>query len=369
MVPAFPNRLRVVTAEGVVGYFYEFQDLTEPGLCQVSSSQWLNPGHMRRFETQEGYLVITLDSHEEVRVTPKWVPAVRRFLGIDRYKPQPESLTRLFLREYPFEIARASTDVLKNHFSSARRLIANLLWQALEFIRLGLDKGYGYTHHGFYYNPLHATLDRAGFFNDSFTKEAAQALYQRILARMVGDDYLFTYRDLGFRDKFAHEREIGSRHPHIVLIIEKDSLADAGIAAARHCGVSWIITGGVARIVTVEFFCAALQQIYQGPVTAIDLGDFDPGGWLNGRIFVKHMQRYGTTCPEGPYYLVRPALFTQEELDLFSRPLSSEDGRVDDWLAESGGIDGQPRGIHADWLQPPERVREALESLIGQWQL
>ena len=127
MVPAFPNRLRVVTAEGVVGYFYEFQDLTEPGLCQVSSSQWLNPIHMRRLEFQGDYLVITLDSQDEIRVTPKWAPAVRRFLGIDRYKPQPESLTRLFLREYPFEIARASADVLKKNFSSARRLIANIL--------------------------------------------------------------------------------------------------------------------------------------------------------------------------------------------------------------------------------------------------
>ena len=51
-----------------------------------------------------------------------------------------------------------------------------------------------------------------------------------------------------------------------------------------------------------------------------------------------------------------PPVFTQEELDLFSRPLTAEDGRVDDFVAETGGIDGKARGIHADWLRPLERL-------------
>ena len=364
ITPTFPSRYRIVTAEGVVGYCYQVKILADSGLCQISKTDWLNPSHMRRFQFTENVLLITMENGEKVRVKPKWVPAVRAFLRIDDYKPQPEALTRLFLREYPFEIARASAELLKAKFSSPHLLIANMIWQALEFSRLGMDKNYGYTHHGFFYNPLHATLDRAGFITDSFTKDDAEELYQRILARMVAEDRLFNFRDLGFRDKFAHQREIGSRHPHIVLVIEKESLSDAGIAAARHCGVSWIVTGGVARLVTVEFFCAALQEIYQGPVTAVDYGDFDPGGWLNGRTFVKHLQRYDTHCPDGPHFLIRPELYTQEELDLLSRPLSGKDGRVDEWMAESGGIAGQPRGIHADWLQPPERVTQALEALL-----
>lgn len=41
---------------------------------------------------------------------------------------------------------------------------------------------------------------------------------------------------------------------------------------------------------------------------------------------------------------------------LHARPLSPSNDRVDEWLAETGGIHGQPRGIHSDWLQPPERL-------------
>ena len=54
--------------------------------------------------------------------------------------------------------------------------------------------------------------------------------------------------------------------------------------------------------------------------------------------------------------MVVPPVFTQEELDLFSRPLTAEDGRVDDFVAETGGIGGKQRGIHADWLRPVERL-------------
>ena len=361
--PAFPNRLRVETLDGCLGYCFSADDYTQTGLCHISDKESFDPEHLRRIEFVGENLHLTLASGAKLTVTPKWVPSVRAFLGLDQYLPQPESLTRCFLREYPFEIARAAADLLRLHFTSARHLIANIIWQTLERIRQGLPP-YGETHHGYFYLPLHATLQRAEFINEQFTKTAAELLYERMLARMIRDDGLFTYRDLGFKDIFADQREIGTRRPDIVLVIEKDCLSDAGIAAARHFGISWIVTGGVARIVCVEFFCAALHLVYQGPVDVIDFGDFDPGGWLNGHTFVKHLSGYGTACPKGPQYLIRPEVFTQEELDLFSRPLSSKDGRVEEWLAESGGIAGQPRGIHADWLQPPDRVQAALEALL-----
>jgi len=38
---------------------------------------------------------------------------------------------------------------------------------------------------------------------------------------------------------------------------------------------------------------------------------------------------------------------------------------VDEWLEESGGIGGEARGIHCDWLQPPERLSAAIAALIA----
>lgn len=155
ITPAFPNRLRIVASDATVGYCYQLEELNQPGLCQISPKNWLNPRHVRRLEVSGERMLITLDNGEKHKVSGKWMPAVRDFLGLNRHVFQPACLTRIFLREYPFEIAWAEARV------PPRQLIANVIWQALEFIRLGQDKGYGYTHHGFFYKPLHAVLERA----------------------------------------------------------------------------------------------------------------------------------------------------------------------------------------------------------------
>lgn len=364
IVSAFPGRLRVEALDGTVGYCYSADEPGQTGPCPYAAKLIFPTDQLRRIQPEGDSLHLTLASGEILNVTPKWVPSVRKFLGLDRYRPQPEPLTRVFLREYPFSIVRAKVEVLQLHFTEPRALIANLIWQARETLRPRSQVMHGKSHRGFWYNPVQATLERAGFFNGKITKESAEALYLRQLSQMVYDDRLFDYRDLGFEDEFAHQREIGAQRPDIILVIEKHCLSSTGIAVARQLGLSWIITGGISRHVAVEFFCDALHQVYQGPVFVIDYGDFDPGGRVAGQSFVHHLERYNTPCPAGPHFLILPELFTQEELDLFSRPLDPKDDRIDDWLLKTGGIHGNPRGIHADWLQPPERVFNAIRELL-----
>lgn len=359
IVPAYPNRFRIESKDGIVGYCYDPTERVQPGSCQYSTGKSFDPEQLRRIRTEDEALLLQLESGQELRVSPKWTPQVKQLLGLDHYRPQPETLTRLFLREYPFEIARATGETLKSHFSTDRQLIANLIWQSLEFRRNGQEKGYGDTHRGFWYVPVHATLTRCGLFD-----EQSERSYRKQIAQMVDEDALFCYRDLGFEDEHPDHREIGKKLPHVILVIEKDSVSKHGVAAARHFGLSWIITGGFSKISSTEFFAEALKQICSTPVIVIVLGDFDPGAWNVGLSFVSHLARYGFPCHSGPHYLIRPELFTEEELELFSRPLSPKDGRVDDWLAEFGGINGQPRGIHVDWLQPPERIFQTLDKQL-----
>jgi len=423
VTPAFPNRFRIVTADGTVGYspsaepfvnaqwcgsgadpagfpqeliaaVTPSQYVQEPfwavqrtangwlrhldqstsagsaedleGLVQCADDWYFQPRRLRRVGNPA--LLLTFDQGRTIKVAPAFHDVVKAALGITSLQLLPEGLTRTFLREYPFEIARAPAEVLKRHFQTARQLVANLLWQALFYRRLGLDKGYGITHRGFWYNPLYATLERAGLIelpdDLRLDKAGAEAMYANVLGQMIERDRLFCYRDLGFADSHSQDREIGARRPEVILLIEKESLSAAGIAAARHHGISWIVTGGISRLVAVEYFCAALQSVYGGEVVVLVLGDFDPGGWLTGHTFVVHLARYGVFCPAGPVFLVRPEVFSEEELRLFSRPLSAKDGRVEEWLAASGGIAGEARGIHADWLQPAERVLRVLEASL-----
>lgn len=413
VTPAVPDRFRVVTTDGTVGYSLvgeiqcregvdpagfthesssgelPLEYIREPfwavenravglvrhgdgdsspavaedlqGLVQCGPNWFFQPRRLRRVGPG---LVLTFDGGQTLKVDSKWSSHVLQALGVSSLQLFPEALTRTFLREYPFEIARASAEVLRQHFTSARQLVANLLWQALEYVRLGLDKGYGTSHRGFWYNPLYATLERAGLVDLRLTKDGAETLYWNVLAEMIERDRLFCYRELGFVDAHASQREIGALRPEVIVLIEKDSLAASGIAAARHFGLSWIVMGGVSRLVAVEFFRDALREVYAGEVMVLVDGDYDPGGWLAGHTFVQHLGRYAVDCPRGPQFLICPEVFTAEELELFSRPLSAKDGRVDEWVAESGGIGGEARGIHADWLHPAERVQQAVQKWL-----
>ena len=407
IVPAFPDRRRLVAADGTVGYLpgqgecwvngrylrdgldsagfahspaeplpaYQPEpqgliahgsgentvpDLTQ--FCPYGPKRFFHPRSLRRIDKDDRALILLLENGHRLRVTPAWTGKVLDFLGLTSLKLLPESLTRVFLREFPFEIATATREVLQRHFRTAASLIANLLWQTLEYRRQGSSIQYGETHRGYWYRPLLATLERAGLIPHRSRKTGAELLYNDLLTRMIGEDRLFCYRDLGFSDAFQRDREIGTQRPEVILLIEKEDLAEAGMAAARHFGLSWMVTGGISRLVSTEFFVYALQTVFTGAVRVLVFGDFDPGGRLAGFSFVNHLVRFGLTCPAGPEFLITPQVFSSEELRLFSRPLSASDGRVDDFVAQTGGIGGEARGIHADWLQPPERVVEAVRA-------
>lgn len=430
LTPAYPQRLRVVTHDGTVGYLpgsfpegpwqplgqsrvhpnwlqrvedqledparfrYPGANLTprppwqappywgqsgdswladhdQTAPCPQPPSDWLpvnktlqvNPLRVRRLLAEaHGVLKLLLDNGQKIKVTPKSEAELLRRLGLceaRHLQPHQPALFRVFLREYPFEIAFASAAVLRSHFRADRELISQVIWQALSYHQLGIKNGYNKSHRGFWYNPLEATLARAGVWT-----EASELLYAQIIGQYVGTDRLFCYQDLGFEDVYQHLREIGSRRPDIILFIEKDSLSEVGKQVARNLGISWIISGGMSHLGAVEFFCAALRLIYQGPVSLLVYGDFDPGGHVAGHSCARHLERYQVACPAGAQFVITPQLYSAEELELFARPLSAKNDRVDGWLAATGGIHGEPKGIHADWLQPAERVYEAVKALV-----
>lgn len=351
------------------GEVVEFEEACR-GLVRCASDCYFRPSRLRRISGNGDGLMLIFDEGQQWRVTPKYMPGVLEQLGLSELSLFPTGLTRQFLREFPFEIARAPAEVLQRFFKTARALMANLIWQALFFRRLGLDKGYGTSHRAFWYNPVYATLERAGLVElpESYkflTKPAVENMYFSMLMDMIDEDRLFSFRDLGFEDSGRNEREIGAVRPEVILLIEKDSLRSVGLETAGHFGLSWIVTGGISHLLRAEYFCEALRAVHGGTVRVLVYGDFDPGGWSVGRAFVQHLLRYGVKCPAGPEFLVLPQVFTQEELDLFGRALSEKDGRVDDWVVASGGIGGLARGIHADWLKPGERVRQAVAERLA----
>jgi len=117
-----------------------------------------------------------------------------------------------------------------------------------------------------------------------------------------------------------------------------------------------------------EYFAEEMKKrgIYQ--VEVYYYGDFDYAGWDIGPAFIRHLRFNGLACTRLARLLL-PECFSAEELPLVSRaldaPTPSIVARMQRWLREGGGIGGQPRGIHANWLFPYDRVLSRLQKLLS----
>lgn len=188
VTPAFPDRLRIDCTDGCVGYCYDATDqaLDEP--CSYSEENRFDPRQLRRIDRDGNYLMLTLNSWEKLRITPKWVPLVRASLGLDRYKPQPDCLTRSFLREYPFEIAWAPAEVLKLHFPTARLLIASD-WE--ELFQIGRADSAMIPRFSLNLVPRRASpVDEICWRTQELDSQLCLSIYNSCLARLEGKSWL-----------------------------------------------------------------------------------------------------------------------------------------------------------------------------------
>lgn len=279
-----------------------------------------------------------------------------------------EGLFRIFLRDFPFELARAPAEVLKHYFATSDELTANLIWQARHYKSLGMAMGYGKDHGGFCYFPLAPALERAGFLKTSHDLRVNGPKFTRfqvILADLIGQDQLFTFEDLGFEDQGQNTRLIGTSLPEVILVAEKGSVGQFCRELALKHGLSLFIAGGVPKLISVEFFARALRKVYSGPVFVIALVDWDPGGHRVATTMGPHLRRYGFETPADPVFLMRPETFSDEELALFAMTLRgdtpAELTTIQKWVEGTGGIHGQPRGIYCNCLHPLDRVVPTLE--------
>lgn len=290
-----------------------------------------------------------------------------------------EELFHYNFRDYPYEIAAAPAARLRLEFSRAIELTSAVVWQHFSYRALGKDLGYGDSFRGFFYMPLQPALYRAGFLSRAQMRAplGRQALVSKdrlyldfgdLIWKCVYRYRLFTYQEFGFKDPRPHKRFIGSTRPGLILVVEKgDQVEEHAVRLHHELGLSVIILGGSPKLIDIEYFARALRQVYTGQVRVLAYVDHDWSGARIGPACVRQLAFYGFVCRQ-LQTLVTPACFSPEELVLYSHPVTShsvgEATLVANWLAQGGGINGQARGISANWLFPYERVRQRLEELI-----
>ncbi len=199
-------------------------------------------------------------------------------------------------------------------------------------------------------------------------RDPVYQLFCDLLATMVGDHRLMTYRDVGFEEQRPELRAIGTERADVVLLGEKGSVRKFIEEIGRRYGASTKVLGGQPSLMETEFFAEMLRRALHGPIHLVALVDFDPAGWSIARAFARQLQRYGIETAQISF-LVMPERFTEEELRYLAVPVpaptDADQEAVRTWIRESGGVHGKGLGIFADCLRPIERADAAFRAVTG----
>jgi len=394
------------------------------GFIAIGAGRWLNRERLSsiRWSRPDKCYWLTIDSAGPgapgdapgpmvIRMHPAMGKKLAATMGLPHLyhvEPLPEVHRHLLeegLRDYPREIFIMGAPELRGYFETGgaideELLVRTMAWQFFRWRCLGRRPSYEMAiPRGFIYRPVCPVLVRLGLGSrdgrvpgvdereevpppraeeepepppDGDPSERTvnidyyTTMLLRILVDLSAERRLFTYRDLGLADARPDLRRIGARRPAIVLVVEKYSLIQVMADASERFGISGIVLGGNPSWISTEHFCWKLLEALGGerPVRLITLVDYDPFGWLLAGMFRDQLERYGISTGSMKH-LVLPAMFTAEEIAAVSYPVESTSaaisGKIKKWMASGGGINGEPRGIHADDLWPHERIFEALE--------
>ena len=354
-----------------------------PELVPVQRGLYLNPMRLRRLqaiENTDSVDVVMDNGHLLQSIARSTAQKLAGRLGLTsavRLEPPVPGLDGDFLRDWPFELATASAELLKRHFESARKLIAHLIYQAFRYHQLGIKRRYGRTHRGFWYRPVHSALFRAGFLRNrrarwvephelarSTDEQLCQRYYQ-ILETMVGEQKLITFQGLGFKEVKAGTRRLGKKRPDILLVAEKESISDYGLAVHRKLGISYLETGGYPKLIASEFLAKRWLEAGLAEVEVVAFVDLDPDGWALIDALINQLLRYGLRLRKPPRFVITGDQLSAEEIDQLTLPCDhSERDKVQNWLARGGGIGGHPRRFYANHFEPLERVLARVQELL-----
>ena len=356
-----------------------------PDFFLLRRCEYLNRRRLSSIRSDGGpHRIFRLDNGCEYRMKSSLMGAAQ-CLGLTGYlqlePAMPERFRAVQLRDWPVDLSKASRAFLRKHFANPTLLIANIIWQRFRDRQAGIFKRCGDTYRGFWYTFLVHALYRAGFLEaEEVRREVSCAPHRGRLSRadslfllnyqvmdhLVDECRFFDFREVGFKDPDPKGFTLGVLRPEIVLVTEKDACLEFARKLVREFGVSHYHLGGQPSVLRSEYVAERLRRVIKS-FRAIAYVDFDAGGWILGRAAAAQLERRGLQLDRFDY-LLRHECFTEEEKRLHSHPCkmgsAAAKTKVRLWMESGGGLDGQPRGIYASYVEPYSRVRELFVNLL-----
>lgn len=359
-----------------------------PELIRIFPGRFLNPGRLRRIRHDYTNFYLFLDNGENFRVSKQSELTLAGRLGLSNLLHLEPRWIQLYgsygLRDWPFELAVAKGSQLRALFPNARVLIGHLVWQRLRYRQLGIQREWAESYRGFWYDVVAPALFRAGFLREvraelpdylSPTRlrsprsesEKLYAMVFQVMDLFVEEAQFFGFREFGFSDPSQAYRRIGDRLPQVLLVAEKESLHPYALRLAQEFGLSLRLLGRQPPLIGSEYLAVALGQATDLDIHQISYVDYDTGGWILGHAQAKQLAFFGKPVAS-ECFLIGGDCFSEEEKRLYAHPCSASTPtlatKTANWVKESGGLDGRPYGIHADHVQPYERVRDLLRRAL-----
>lgn len=212
-------------------------------------------------------------------------------------------------------------------------LVRNILWQTHERIQVGEREPFNELIRTFWYTHIKPTLTRA----DALSDEADQANeVSDELVRLVVEEELFDYADIGFRDENEANRTVRA-NANVILFSEKVGHAAFLEEMGNKFQISTIAFGGQPGALTTEYFVTDIKQ------TGVDLRrsfflfsivDYDTSGWIIRDSFIDNLNKFGIHNIH-TVDLVNPDILTPEEINFskFRIPSGQANQKKNtDWL-------------------------------------
>jgi len=344
-----------------------------PELIRVRGGRFLAPRRLREIGHDYQYFYLRLDNGFEHRFFKGREAVMAPRFGLNdliHLEPRcPALYGRYQLRDWPWELATSPGQRLKSLFTDPRVLIGHLIWQRLRYRQLGLVREWATSPRSFWYEVVAPALHRTGFPLSDSTRvrrsSRAEKLYLtmfHVMDYFIEDGQLFRPHEFGFDDPKPEARLLGDRRPEVLVVVEKQSCERLGRQLAAEFGLSLIALNGTPSHFASERLARQLQTVTDRPIVPLGYVDYDPDGYIIARAQAKQLRQSGLQVEE-PRFLVVPHHFSPQEIELNAlpcrTPTKTHRTKLLQWMAEGGGIAGLPMGIHADHLQPYERLRQA----------
>jgi len=275
--------------------------------------------------------------------------AILRDEGIRPYKVAIHLQSKKWLikefgpgRKYPIDLTLATK---------------NIVWQTRKKIRKGKMKPINGSIRTFWYTHIKPVFARTGSFN---TETNQPAILHDVLVELVRDHNIMRYKDMGFIDHNAAKVRIGPNW-HVMIVGEKHGKYGVLEKMAKELNCTAFTVGGQPSLLSMEYLVdhyKARDIDIRKSMYLIFVVDHDPAGWIIQSSVVNDLKFYGIKNIKA-IDIISPDILTSKELELAKYPIPENQAKRDEWLEETGGINGQLYGFESDSV-PPERLHQKI---------